>query len=155
MRSITAATWRNFPRYMLAAMGFVVLVNARFIYMAVTTFPGAAATDEFDTSNHYDAVLAAKSRQDALGWSEAVSATDRHPVITLRGPSGALLAGGRITAEAERPIGTDAPIALHFHEAGGLYQADEALPAAGQWDLRLNVAQGGHGVKVTRRIVLN
>jgi len=154
MTTTTADQWRNFPRYMLAVMALVVAVNARFIYMAVTTFPGAAAGDDFDTSNRYDAVLAAKARQDALGWSEQVTAQRLTPVITLRGADARPLENAAITAQAERPIGTDTPIALNFRAANQSYIATAALPAPGQWDLRLTVRQGGHMVKITRRIVI-
>jgi nitrogen fixation protein FixH len=154
MSTTTADQWRHFPRYMMLAMALVMGVNARFIYKAVTTFPGAASSDDFDTSNAYDSVLAAKARQDALGWTEQVSAHGNVPVISLTGPGGVVLDNAVVTAQAERPIGTDVPLVLNFTRAGGVYAANSALPAGGQWDLRLDVWQAGHEVRVTRRLII-
>jgi len=154
MTTTTADQWRNFPRYMMLAMALVMGVNARFIYKAVTTFPGAATSDDFDTSNAYDSVLAAKARQDALGWTEQVSAKGLVPVLALTGPGGAVLRGAVVTAQVARPIGTDPAIALGFTQQDNSYVAGGALPASGQWDLMLDVKQGGHEVKVTRRVVI-
>jgi nitrogen fixation protein FixH len=149
------ATWKHFPRYLIGAMLVVVAVNVRFIYIAVSTFPGAASSDDFDTSNRYDSIMRAVAVQDALGWSEAASAQGLAAVVDLTGPDHKKLAGAAVTANAERPLGSDAVTALAFKEATpGHYVATSALPLLGQWDLKLQVASSGHTVRVTRRIVV-
>ena len=155
MSSTTSAqTWRHFPRYMIAAMLVVVAVNVRFIVLAVATFPGAASSDDFDTSNNYNKVLANVAAQNALGWNEQASATDGRAVIDLTGPHHTPLAGAALIAQAQRPIGTDTPITLSFQESPpGHFTATTALPAPGQWDLMLHLSQGGHQVRVTRRVL--
>ena len=151
----SAAAWRQFPRYMILAMLFVVAVNARFIYVAIRTFPGAASSDDFDTSNRYNAVLLAVEAQNALGWAEQASTEGAMAVVDLAGPDHRLLAGATITAQAERPIGTAVPIYATFREAKpGHYVATTALPQMGQWDLQLRIAAGGHQVRVTRRVIV-
>ena len=153
MAAMTVAGWRHFPRYMIAAMLLVFAVNVRFIVIAVSSFPGAASNDDFDTSNRYNAVLAAAAAQDALGWTEHLSAPGRAPVLDLAGPGGAL-AGAVVTATAERPLGQSEPIALTFHEAAPAhYASSTVLPLKGQYDLRLRIVQGGHEVRVTRRVL--
>jgi nitrogen fixation protein FixH len=149
-----AEAWKNFPRYLIAAMLFVMLVNARFIYVAVTTFPGEASSNDFDTNNRYDKIMVAVEAQNALGWSETAGVQGLAAFVDLTGPDHQKLAGAVLTGTAERPIGTDAPVAMAFHEtAPGHYVADRALPMPGQWDLKLRIAQGGHNALVTRRIV--
>jgi nitrogen fixation protein FixH len=151
----STAGWRQFPRYMILIMAFVVAVNARFIYVAIDTFPGAASSDDFDMSNRYNAVLAAVAAQNALGWSEHAGAEGATATVDLIGPDHRALAGATVTAQADRPIGTAAPLDVAFREAApGHFVATDALPAAGQWDLRLRIAAGGHQVRVTRRIVV-
>ncbi len=148
-------TWKHFPRYLIAAMLVVVAVNVRFIYIAVSTFPGAASSDDFDTSNRYDAILRAVAAQDALGWSESASAQGMAAVVDLAGPDHKPLAGAAVTANAERPLGSDAVIAVSFKESSpGHYVATSVLPLPGQWDLKLHVVQSGHEARVTRRIVI-
>jgi nitrogen fixation protein FixH len=151
----TVQTWKNFPRYMILAMLFVVAVNARFIYMAVVTFPGAASSDDFDTSNRYDTVMQAAAARDALGWSEQTSAMGSTAVLDITGPDHHALTGASITAEAVRPLGPDMETPLTFREtSAGHYVADLALPQRGQWDLQLKIAQGGHTIRVTKRVVI-
>jgi nitrogen fixation protein FixH len=152
--STSTYTWKHFPRYMIAAMLVVIAVNVRFIYIAVSTFPGAASNDDFDTSNRYDAILKAAAAQDALGWTEAASAQGLTAVVDLTGPDHRPLTGAALTANAERPLGSDTFTALAFTQAApGHYVATSALPMPGQWDLKLQVAASGHTVRVTRRIV--
>jgi nitrogen fixation protein FixH len=130
-------------------------VNARFIYIAVQTFPGAATADDFDTSNQYDSILAAAAAQASLGWTEQASTQGAVAVVDITGPDNHALAGAIATAQAKRPLGPDMQTVLTFHEtAQGHYVATATLPRPGQWDLALNVAQGGHTAHVTRRIVV-
>jgi nitrogen fixation protein FixH len=156
MAAVTsAAGWRQFPRYMMLAMLFVVAVNARFIYVAIATFPGAASNDDFDTSNRYNSVLAGVAAQNALGWTEQARADGSTATIDLTGPDHQALVGATVTATAERPIGTDAPLDVSFREAApGHYVGMPALPGSGQWDLQLRVAADGHQVRVTRRVIV-
>ena len=154
MTTMSATTWKHFPRYMIAVMLFVAIVNARFIMIAVATFPGAASNDDFDTSNRYNAVMEAAARQDALGWTERASAPGGIATLDLSGPDKAPLSGAAILATAERPLGTDAAVTIVFHEEGaGHYMAAAALPAAGQYDLKLHISHGDKQVHVTRRIL--
>jgi nitrogen fixation protein FixH len=140
---------------MILAMLFVVAVNARFIYVAIATFPGAASNDDFDTSNRYNSVLAGVAAQNALGWTEQARADGSTATIDLTGPDHRPLAGAIVTAGAERPIGTAAPLDVAFREAvPGHYVATTVFPQAGQWDLRLRIAADGHQVRVTRRVIV-
>ena len=155
MSTVGAVTWKNFPRYMTAAMLFVVAVNVRFIMIAVTTFPGAASNDDFDTSNRYNAVMQAAAAQDALGWTERASVAGGLAAIDLAGAGKQALTGATVLAAAERPLGTDPAINLTFHETThGHYVADAGLPAKGQYDLRLRISVSGHQVMITRRILV-
>jgi nitrogen fixation protein FixH len=154
MAAITAGTWKRFPNYMALAMGAVVLVNAWFIYAAVTTFPGEAGSDDFGTSNRYNAVLAIAASQAALGWSTEATAPAMRPTLIVTGANHAPLAGATITAQAERPIGTAAAVKLEFHETmPGRYIAQQTLPAPGQWDLMLRIAHGNQNIRITRRVI--
>jgi nitrogen fixation protein FixH len=149
-----APTWKNFPRYMMLAMGLVVAVNIRFIYVAVTTFPGAATQDDFDTSNRYNAVLDAAAARASLGWQEIAITSGRHVTLDLTGPDHAPLTGATLAVQALRPLGDATALPFPVLEARpGHFIGVMELPAAGQWDLVLRVSQRGHVVHVTRRVV--
>jgi nitrogen fixation protein FixH len=147
--------WSFFPHAMIGALAVVVAVNAGMIYAALHTFPGVAATDVFDHSNAYDAVLRLSAQEAALGWTIEVDVVGAMPTLRLTGRDGQALSGGHLTADARRPVGPDQKTDLGFIEASsGRYVADRALPARGQWDLRLTVAQGGGVVHATRRVLV-
>jgi nitrogen fixation protein FixH len=155
MLTISNPAWKHFPRYMILAMGVVVAVNIRFIYVAVKTFPGAATADDFDTSNRYDKIMQAAAAQDALGWQENVTAQARHVSIDLQGPGHGALPGAQISMQAQRPLGNMAAVPLDARElAPGHFVSVQALPQPGQWDVVLRVSHGGHTAHVTRRVII-
>jgi nitrogen fixation protein FixH len=155
MAATTSENWKHFPRYMILAMAFVMAVNVRFIYVAVTTFPGVATNDDFDTSNRYNAVMQAAAAQNALGWTERVSAQGLEAAVDLAGPDHAPLEHAVLTGQMLRPLGDSAPIPLTFHETtAGHYVVVPSLPAAGQWELVLRIEHGGHTAHVNRRVVV-
>jgi nitrogen fixation protein FixH len=140
---------------MIAGLGLVVAINAGMIYAALHTFPGVAATDVFDHSNTYDAVLQQSAREAALGWTVATDMVAVSPVIHLADRDGQPISGGRVVAEARRPLGPDLATALAFIEASpGRYVAAEGLPARGQWDLRLTVTRDDNVAHATRRVLV-
>jgi nitrogen fixation protein FixH len=155
MSVIAAQHWKRFPHYMLLAMGLVIAVNVRFIYVAVTTFPGAATNDDFDTSNRYNKVLDAAAAQDALGWQETVTTQGRKAVFDLRGHDHAPLTGATLVVQAQRPLGAAPAQPLAVQEiTPGHHVAITDLSASGQWDLVLRITQGGHVARVTRRVIV-
>jgi nitrogen fixation protein FixH len=147
--------WKYFPRIMIGIMLLVMAVNVRFITLAIATFPGTASSDDFDTSNRYNAVLDADARQAALGWRERASVNQHLAVLDLSGPSGAPLAGAIIQVHAARPLGADQAIPLAFRETvPGHFVATTTLPLPGQWDLQCRINSVDHVALVTRRIVV-
>jgi nitrogen fixation protein FixH len=145
--------WRLYPWAMASAMGLVFAVNAGMVWWALATFPGAATSDSFDTSNEYNRVLAAVDRQNALGWTISAESDAHRPVLRLASPDGHPLSGAAIEATATRPLGPPESIHLIFHAAdGGRYVADTELARPGQWDLMLHIAKAGNEMRVTRRV---
>ena len=149
-------SWWWFPWAMVGSLGVVVAVNGVMVWFALGTFPGAAGSDGFDLSNHYDRVLARVEREAALGWKLSVLPSDgSHPIVIVTDRAGAALHDARIGGVAERPIGPPETTPLTFHEAAaGRYVADVALGMPGQWELQLSVNADGHAIAATRRIVV-
>ena len=146
--------WSHYPIWLLIAMGLVFAVNARFVYVAVTTFPGTPTSDDFDSSNNYNSVLSAVERQNALGWQVRANDTGPAPAIQLNDRTGQPLAGAALQAVARRPLGNDADQTLTFESpAPGRFVLTTAL-ARGQWDLMLHITNGDQTMRVTRRVVV-
>lgn len=145
--------WSHFPIWLCIAMGLVFAVNARFIYVAVTTFPGTPTMDDFDTSNEYNKVLSAVDRQNALGWHVRANDTAA-PAILLTDKQGQPLTGATVEAVARRPLGNDADVPAKLTQtAPGRYELTPGL-RAGQWDLLLHISADGHDMRVTRRVIV-
>lgn len=142
--------WSRFPLWLGLAMGLVFAVNIWFIQLAVTTFPGAASRDDFDTSNGYNRILANVDRQNALGWQVRADGT----TVALTDKQGAPLAGAAMSANARRPLGDEADIPVTFSQsAPGRFTLATTL-RPGQWDLLLDVSKDGHTMRVTRRVLV-
>ncbi len=147
--------WQWFPIGLIASMAVVFAVNGAMVAWALTTFPGAADGGGFEESNRYDQVLERVAAQRALGWQLDASMLAAHPRLQLRGPDGAPLRSAMVSGHAQRPLGPAQTTALRFDEvAPGDYVADRDLPAAGQWDLMLDVSEGGHRLAQTRRVLV-
>lgn len=149
------SAWNYFPHAIIAALLVVVAVNAGMIWSALHTFPGVAQRDVFDESNNYDQVLAEAAQEAALGWKVQPVEGAALPTLVLADRDGQPLVGAAITAQARRPVGPDMLTPMAFVEGdAGHYLASAALPAAGQWELRLSIVHGGHTLHATRRIVV-
>ena len=149
----TKSAWRFFPWYVAGVMGFVMAVNFTLGWLAVSSFPGLATTGGFAESNRYDRVLAAAERQAALGWTVRATLDGATPVVALTDRAGAPLAGVRLEATAERPIGVAPPVPVAFHPvAPGRYQAVAAL-APGAWNIDLTVSAEGGVYHTTQRLI--
>jgi len=147
------SVWHLFPVAMIAGLGLVVVVNAGMVWASLSTFPGVAATDVFDHSNNYDAVLAQASHETALGWVVEASADGAVATLRIADRDGHALAADRVSASAIRPVGPDQTTQLSFEPANAdSFAATTALPSRGQWDLRLTVTRGGDVLHATRRV---
>ena len=149
--------WRFFPLALIGGLGLVVLVNAGMVFAALHSFPGQAGQEDFELSNHYDAVLAREQREAALGWSVVAEAdATGRTEVRLAGRDGAPLRGASVMASAERPLGAPERQSLAFSEvAAGRYVADVVLPMPGQWELTLTASFGAATVAATRRVIVH
>jgi nitrogen fixation protein FixH len=146
--------WRWFPQAMILSLLVVVAVNILMAYYALSTFPGLAVANDFDTSNRYDAVLARAERQAALGWAIDARIEDGRPVLLLNGADGAPLTDAAVSGILQRPLGPPRTAHPAFAAAApGRYVADAAVAEPGQWDLLLSVTAGGNTLTTTRRLI--
>jgi nitrogen fixation protein FixH len=154
---MTGSIWRFFPLAVIGGLGLVVVVNAGMVYTALHSFPGQAGQEDFELSNHYDAVLDREQREVALGWTVVAEADAAgRTEVRLAGRDGSPLHGASVMASAERPLGAPERQSLAFSEVtAGRYVADVMLPMPGQWELTLTAAYGGHEIAATRRVIVH
>jgi nitrogen fixation protein FixH len=151
--------YRWIPLLYVAAMLLVVCVNAALVYFAIREPVGMVAASPYEKGLHFNAELAQRARQDALGWQVAVgyfakTAGTGEIAIELRDSAGKPLAGLQPRIRLSRPIEVVAPIEVVLNDRGnGRYSAIVAPPRRGQWDLAVDVA-GPMQFNAVHRIVV-
>jgi nitrogen fixation protein FixH len=146
--------WNMFPVWLVIAMGTVMAVNARFVTIAFTTFPGIATADDFDTSNDYNRILSGVERQNALGWRVRADESAAVLTIVLADRQGRPLPAATVQAVARRPLGDDPDMPVMLTEtSSGRFVLGTAL-RGGQWDLLLHISAEGQEMRVARRVLV-
>lgn len=133
--------------------GTIFAVNAYLLVVAVRTFSGAETSSAYRAGQLYNQELARAHAQSTLGWrlEAAVERTTDGGArlsVSLAEAGGRPLAGAKVEAALQRPIDRRADrFGLVLSEtAAGRYEAFVADVAAGQWDLVVDVIEGGERV---------
>jgi nitrogen fixation protein FixH len=137
---------------MLFVAGFLVVigVNATLIIFAQDTFSGLETASPYERGLDYNKALAAQAEQDRLGWQAQAKITGengvRSLVVRMTDRDGRPMDGLALSAYLVRPANEGLDLTISPRPmGGGRYVAEFALPADGQWELRL-VAQSGDAV---------
>lgn len=140
------------PWVFVGGLLLVVAVNAVLVVTAIGSFTGLTTGKSYDKGRAYNHVLAEAARQDALGWSAAVTLSDGVLRVAVRDRAGAPVEG-RLEGVLRRPIeGTELPFEAAA-AAPGAWMGPVAL-RAGQWEarLRLTAADGRH-LDIRQRVI--
>jgi nitrogen fixation protein FixH len=135
---------------MLFIGGFLVViaVNATLIFFAEDTFSGLETENAYERGLDYNTTLAAETAQKRLGWQYRAAISDvadgqRTLSVRMTDQSGNPLDGLKVQAYLVRPSNDGMDVSLAPKSAGdGRYTAQFALPAPGQWELRLVARRG-------------
>lgn len=135
---------------MLFVGGFLVVigVNATLIYFAQDTFSGLETASPYERGLDYNKTLAAEAAQERLGWQYQAAITgesggERTLRVQMADQDGRPLEDLKLEAYLIRPSNEGLDVTVTPRPAGnGSYAATFALPAPGQWDLRLVARQG-------------
>ena len=164
MRAFTGRpiTGRHVLIWLLGFFGFVMAVNAIFVYLALDSFSGLSTEQAYRKGLDYNQALEAVRAQRALGWQVEVESAlpgFGQPLaltVSVQGRDGAPLTGMTLRGQLRRPVEEQSDQALVFAELGeGRYRAQTPLPYLGNWDLRLTVARAdGAQIEIERRLWL-
>ncbi len=126
---------------MLFFFGLIIAINVAFAVAAVQTFPGEDEQRSYTQGLHYNDTLAERRAQAAIGWSARstlVSApTGARLVVRLADRAGQPVSDAALSGVLRWPPNQSGDRALSFITQGnGVYVADLAQLAPGQWDLR-------------------
>jgi nitrogen fixation protein FixH len=136
--------------------GVDIAVNAYFIVSAYRTFPGETTLTPYEDGVAYNAALAQKRAQAALGWRvEAGQDVAQRIRVDVSDRTGAPLERLQVSAHLQRPA-TDAgqqTLSLTPSRAGVYLSAPVAL--RGAWDLEVTARDGpGRIATADRRLSL-
>lgn len=131
----------------MAAFGVIIAVNLWLAISAVRTFPGLEEKNAYVASQTFDARRAA---QESLGWTARAVLTGDGLRLSLRNTQGQPVQPVTLTAVLARPT-----IANQDHEPALVFDGrdyvSEAVPAAGEWTLRLR-ATADDGTEFRQRL---
>lgn len=145
--SLSGKASRPFTGWHMAAIlvgffGVVIAVNLLMARLATGTFGAVVVDNSYVASQHFNTWLRQASEQKALGWNGDLSRDSAgRATIRLTDRAGKPIAGARISATAEHPLGQRPSKTVALHEvAPGLYAASLD---PGRWRLRVAVTASG------------
>lgn len=126
--------------------GAMLLANAIFIYLAVSTFDGTEKNAYEKGINYNDRIEAGRA-QEALGWRHRVTlAADGMVALAITGPEGMPLRSLTVEGDISRPAAQRFSQPLTFTEAeDGRYRAATAGLDSGNWIVTLTARKGASG----------
>jgi nitrogen fixation protein FixH len=128
------------------------------IALALATWPGLETTGAYQRGLAYNRAIAAAAEQEKLGWRVDLAfepGGGRRGTIRLdlADRFGNLLEDAAVDATLVRPAQAAHDLALEIpHEHGGRYRQDVELPLAGQWEMRVTIAERGREYRLRERI---
>lgn len=135
---------------MLAFFAAIIAVNVSFAIVAVRSFPGEDVRRSYLQGLNFNATIAERRAQAALGWSAAAALSggpgDATVVVYLNTRDGAPLNDATLTGALRWPADARRDHDLTFTRDGdGRYLARVGALQAGRWRLRGRAANAGGG----------
>jgi nitrogen fixation protein FixH len=130
---------------LIVFFGVMLLVNAVFLYFAVSTFSGGDTSNPYQKGLHYDETLEAARRQAERGWRTELAYDNRTGRLKLRvlDRAASPVTGLHVGAKLERPATDREDRRVTLEEAGeGVYAAIIDL-APGAWVIAIDSRREG------------
>ena len=151
--SVTAMESRLTGKHiLLILLGFfaiVGVVNAAFIYIAVSTGPGEEQGASYEVGLRYNRTLAEERTQNALQWRhQSQIAQGSRLRVAVTDNAGAPVARLALTGTFGRPATDKADRSLFFKEVeAGLYEAPLGQIQPGSWVLSFRAEKARQGAE--------
>ena len=133
----TRLTGKHVLLILLGAFAVIGVVNAAFIYFAVSTGPGEERGASYEVGLRYNNILAEERTQNALQWHhQSQIAQGARLRISITDNGAAPVAGLVVTGNFGRPAAGNADRSLAFKEVdAGHYEATLGQIEPGSWVL--------------------
>lgn len=128
----------------LGFFGAVFAVNGAFVFFALDSWSGLDIDDPYARGLHYREEVEQARHWDVRVGSEQTGPEAVRLMVELANTDGVALRGLGVTAEIRRPTVDTLDQTVHLAFDGrNMFSADVALPAAGQWDVRVRARRDG------------
>jgi nitrogen fixation protein FixH len=157
---------RWIPWVYVGGMAVVIVVNAVMVTAALQSWSGLVVARPFERGLHYNEMLAAQQRQDALGWTVRIEyLPDPAPLqgriaVTALDRTGQSLPALAVSGYLVRPIEALPSLPLNFQSVDdgqkNQAQAEASIspPKPGQWEARITVQSGEDRFIATSRVIV-
>lgn len=127
----------------------IIAINVAFAVAAVRTFPGEDERRSYTQGLHYNATLAERRHEAAIGWQARTELTPTQSgarlIVRLADRAGAPVEGASLEGVLRWPPNESGDRQLVFvSQGGGVYAADIAALSPGRWDLRARAHDPGN-----------
>lgn len=150
-------------RAILLILGFFAVmgaVDAAFIMLATSSYPGTVTSNSYQKGMSYNKVLQQAKQQSELGWliKSKVLRKGKNKILyemILEDKDG-FIDNATISVLVVRPLADklDFTVKMMYME-NGIYQALISLPQMGQWELRSSILKGSNDLYYRERIILD
>ncbi len=151
--------YRWVPWVFVAAMTLVVAVNGGLVYFATREPVGIIVKNPYQDGLRYNRTLEEREKQIALGWQIAAAVTGASgPAgveirVEAKDAAGQPLQGLTGTLSLDRPVERLPPVVADLQPlGGGRFVATVTLPRPGQWELTVELANGGDRHVSSKRV---
>lgn len=136
--------------YFVAFFGFVAVVNAAMVTLAIRTHSGTVTDHPYEKGLAYNQVVAAEEAQEKLGWNGELSYVNGNLHFTLKDQNGIRLTPDKAAAHITRPTqqGMDFTVELKGAETS------VDFPVKGLWEVRVDAEHAGEHYQQSKRIVV-
>ncbi|HJR57265.1 MAG TPA: FixH family protein [Rhizomicrobium sp.] len=151
-------TGRGVALWLGGFFGVVLAANAWFVTLSLQSFHGEDRVRPYQQGLNYNAILAARARQQAEGWHATLSLDTAASPVRLRlavtRPDGAPVEGLQLAGALRHPADTFRDLPIRLAAVGpGLYEAKIPDAAHGRRNAVIRAA-GGIPFETERRIWL-
>lgn len=136
--------------YFAAFFGFIAVVNAVMMTLAIRTHSGVVTDHAYEKGLAYNKVVEAEKQQEQLGWQCKITYTNGVLSFTLQDKNHSPLIPNKATATITRPTeqGMDFTVELKGAQTAVIF------PAKGVWDVRVDAVVGDKNYQQSKRIVV-
>jgi nitrogen fixation protein FixH len=148
------------PWYFVWFFGFIAIVNAIMVYLAVGSFTGVVSEHSYQEGLAYNDVLEKSREQAELGWKTKISispGSSGHTSlsINLQDKNGKAVHSAKVKARFYRPTLAGYDQTFNLIESNkGQYKAAVTLPLPGLWEIHVQAQKEHATIQTFERVVI-